>query len=99
MRVTVYDKKPGVGLSQWFLSFFWAAGCFIQKLFGKVDAYYGATSWDDAMSWLVGRPGTLTSVQYWGHGSPGIVWLAQMAIPLEKFIILINQKVDPSSIS
>jgi hypothetical protein len=98
MRVTVYDKKPGVGLSQWFLSFFWAAGCFIQKLFGKVDAYYGATSWDDAMSWLVGRPGTLTSVQYWGHGSPGIVWLAQMAIPLEKFIFVMKQKVDPSSI-
>ena len=77
MRVTVYDKNPGPGVAQWFLKLSWFLGCFLQKLFGQVDAYYGASSWDDALQWLQAQPGELTSIQYWGHGSPGCVWLAQ----------------------
>lgn len=76
MHVTVYDAKPGPGFSQWFLKTCWFLGCFWQKLIGRVDAYYGATSWDDALTWLDEQPKPLMSIQYWGHGSPGVVWLA-----------------------
>ena len=98
MRVTVYDKKPGAGFSQWFLSFSWAAGCWLQKLFGKVDAYYGASSWAEALVWLAGRPGTLTSIQYWGHGSPGTTYLAGQTLPINKFITILKPKISPTSV-
>jgi hypothetical protein len=80
MRVTVYDKNPGPGFSQWFLKISWFLGCWIQRLFGAVDAYYGAASWDDALDWLAKQPKPLLSIQYWGHGSPGTVWLAGASV-------------------
>ena len=76
MKVTVYDRNPGEGLGQWFLKASWAVGCWLQKLLGQVDDYYGAESWLDALKWLASHGETLESVQYWGHGSPGAVWLA-----------------------
>lgn len=88
MRVTIYDKNPGKGVDQWFLKTSWLLGCFLQKLFGLVDEYYGASSWDDALAWLLQRPGVLTSIQYWGHGSPGTVWLAGKMLPREHLLPL-----------
>lgn len=98
MRVTIYDKNPGVGISQWGLNVSWFLGCWIQKLFGAVDKYYGATSWDDAFAWLAAQEAPLKSIQYWGHGSPGTVWLAQMAMSVDKFIETVKTKVVPESI-
>lgn len=99
MRVNIYDKKPGPGVNQWFLKTFWWFGCFIQKLFGKVDDYYGATSWDDALTWLSSKPdGTLSSIQYWGHGSPGAVYLAGEVLSWSKFITAVRSKVTPASL-
>jgi hypothetical protein len=85
MRVAIYDKNPGPGFNQWFLCLTWKIGCFLHKLFGKLDAYYGAESWDAAFAWLEHQPKPLTSIQYWGHGSPGSVWLAQKALPSTRF--------------
>ena len=82
MRVTVFDANPGRGLGQAFLKTSWLVGCWLQKLLGLVDDYYGASSWDDALAWLVGRPEPISAVQYWGHGSPGTVWLAGKTMPI-----------------
>lgn len=76
MRVIVYDKNPGSRTSDKFLAVAWLVGCWIQKLFGQVDDYFGATSWNQAIQWLTAREEKVTSIQYWGHGSPGCVWLA-----------------------
>jgi len=97
MRVTIYDKNPGVGIQQWGLKLSWFLGCWFQKLIGKVDQYYGATSWADALGWLAKQEGTFESVQYWGHGSPGVVWLAQKACSVHDFSFL-KTKVTPQSI-
>lgn len=97
MRVTIYDTKPGAGLAQSFLKLSWAVGCWLQKLFGQVDAYYGAESWDAAVSWLEAQPGPLTSVQYWGHGSPGAVWLAQKMMP-PGALLPIKSKLAPGAV-
>ena len=97
MRVTVYDKNPGKGFSQWFLKLTWFVGCFVQKLFGKVDDYYGAESWEDALSWLKSREGEFTSIQYWGHGSPGHVWLAGSYVTTTALVTL-KTKVTPSTV-
>lgn len=88
MRVTVYDKNPGVGFIQWCLKTSWFLGCFLQKILGLVDAYYGAESWDDALKWLEAQPGPLMSIQYWGHGGPGRVWLAQKMMPQDLLLPL-----------
>ena len=90
MRVAVYDKNPGTGIWQAFLAFTWLAGCFLHKLFGKLDDYYGATSWEEAFKWLETRPKPLNVIQYWGHGSPGTAWLAQMKLPQDMFKRLVK---------
>lgn len=88
MRVTIYDKNPGKGFMQWCLKTSWLLGCVFQKLIGAVDAYYGASSWADAKAWLMEQGTPLTVVQYWGHGSPGTVWLAEKPIPTAEWLTL-----------
>lgn len=88
MRVTIYDKNPGTGLMQKFLKTSWLVGCWFQKLVGAVDDYYGASSWEDAKAWLVKQETPLTTIQYWGHGSPGIVWLAGTPIYTSQWLSL-----------
>jgi len=99
MRVTIYDKKPGPGITNSFLAISWAIGAALQKFAGTADETYGALSWDDALSWLAAKPaGTLISIQYWGHGSPGTAYLAGQPLPLNKFIATVKSKVTPLSL-
>lgn len=97
MRVAIYDKNPGVGFGQWFLALTWKIGCFLHKLFGKLDDYHAAGSWEEAFAWLESRPGLLASIQYWGHGSPGCVWLAQVNLDRSQFKRLVTQ-VPPNAV-
>jgi hypothetical protein len=97
MRVAVYDKNPGAGFAQSFLALTWRIGCFLHKLFGKLDAYHAATSWEDAFAWLHAQPKPLASIQYWGHGSPARIWLAGKAANAEDFIAL-KPKLAPSAV-
>lgn len=98
MRVIIYDKKPGKGLDQWFLMVCWLIAAHIQKLFGLVDVVKGFDSWNDAKLWLVYSPiNYYSSIQYWGHGSPGNVWLNGERLQKESLLQLKN-KLSPSSI-
>jgi hypothetical protein len=97
MRVAVYDKNPGAGTSQWGLALSWRIGCFLHKLFGKLDDYYAASSWDEAIAWLLTQPKPLTSVQYWGHGSPATIWLAGVAAGADMWLKL-KPKMTTASI-
>lgn len=97
MRVTIYDKNPGKGLGQWLLKTSWLVGCWLQKLLGLVDDYYGASSWQDAVGWLQRQSGLFTSIQYWGHGSPGCVWLAGQPMGVNDLLPL-RYRVEPTSV-
>jgi len=76
MKVTLYDKNPGEGVAQFFLKTAWLVGCWLQKLFGKVDDYHGIGSAEEMQAWLESKNTTFSSIQYWGHGSPGVVWIS-----------------------
>lgn len=97
MRVAIYDPNPGEGFSQWFLALTWKVGCFLHKFFGLLDDYHAATSWDDAIAWLLRQPHPLTSVQFWGHGSPATLWNGNKAAGHEVFLAL-KPKLTPASI-
>lgn len=86
LRLVVWDAT-GYG-SAWVqpaLTASWRVGV---KLYGlrptatRVDATFGATSWQDALAWLCSvRPGEpIDEVQYWGHGLPGRVLVAKDAL-------------------
>lgn len=76
MRVTIYDKTPGTGFMQWCLKTSWLIGCWLQKLFGAIDDYHGVSSLYEINTWLKSKKTTFSSVQYWGHGSPGVIWIS-----------------------
>lgn len=96
MRVTVYDKNPGPGVDQWFLKMTWLIGCWLQKLFGAVDEYKGVSSWEEAHQWLMSL-NQIESLQYWGHGSPGAVWISQKLITAKQWASL-RDRMMPSSL-
>lgn len=69
MRVLVYDRTClGRGGN---LTPAWAAGAWLYRALGRVDAAYAATSWDEALGWLATRPAPIEELQYWGHGHWG----------------------------
>jgi len=78
MKVTFYDNKPGKGFLQWLLKTSWLVGCWLQKLFGAVDEYYGIESLEEMRDILKSKGKTCSSIQYWGHGSAGTIWIAEM---------------------
>jgi hypothetical protein len=69
----VFDKtckRWGFGLST-----AWGAGSMLYRALGRLDATFGATTWDEALAWLAtyepARP--ISEIQYWGHGRWGKV--------------------------
>ncbi len=71
LRLLIYDatKKQG----ERGLRAAWSTGARVYRALGRVDAYFPATSWASALSFLAtfqeGRP--IGQVQFWGHGKWG----------------------------
>lgn len=67
---TCVGRRVPVGLST-----AWGAGSVLYRGLARLDAAYGATSWDDALGWLATFEPTrqIAEVQYWGHGRWGRV--------------------------
>jgi len=82
LRLMVYDrtcvgKRAPVGLST-----AWGAGSVLYRRLGRLDAAYGATSWEDALAWLgTFEPSrAIAEIQYWGHGRWGQVLVDRDAL-------------------
>lgn len=70
------DTKPGLELSD-----AWRTGSQLYRKLRFTDRCRGFVSWADAIEWLEtlddgDEVGGVDEIQYWGHGSPGAVWLA-----------------------
>ena len=78
----VYDATKPTRAAQWGLTSSWIAGGSLYRRLGRLDAVYGALSWEDALAWLCSvqpqRP--IGEVQYWGHGHWGRVYIGREAI-------------------
>jgi hypothetical protein len=73
LRLMVFDRtcrgkslRPG-------LSHAWWSGAHLYHALGRIDAFQGVDSWEQAFDWLAtyrpDRP--IAEVQYWGHGKWG----------------------------
>jgi len=94
MRVVVFDateatlrglldNTKSVGLWKamglFWLGVAWLIGSWLFTLFGRFDRRVAGTSWTHVFT-TVGALKNVTEVQYWGHGSPGYVWLGDFRI-------------------
>ena len=76
----VYDAT-GVG-RPWVqpgLTSSWIVGGALYRGLGRIDACYGASSWEDALAWLCSvEPGQkIEQIQFWGHGRWGSALIAK----------------------
>ncbi len=79
-RVMIYDasdRVPGVELAD-----AWRAGGWLYRKARRLDICQGFGTWKKALDWLESL-GPVDSVQYWGHGSPGAVWLGGQRLDVQ----------------
>jgi hypothetical protein len=64
------------------LSHSWFAGGALYKALSRLDDYAGFSDWESALTWLDSKEPWrwIAEVQYWGHGSPGRVWMDKQAL-------------------
>lgn len=67
------------------LSHAWSLGGPLYTALGYLDAYYGATSWAQALQWLaeVHAPAPIQEIQFWGHGRWGQAFIAYEALQVD----------------
>ncbi len=80
VRLLIYDRtgeRRGLGLSTC-----WRAGARLYGALDRIDASFGATTWDDALAWVARARSdeTIEEIQYWGHGKWGSVRIADHAL-------------------
>jgi hypothetical protein len=80
MRLMVFDATCSttplgpLGALPVGLTHAWTAGGPLYHRLGRIDAFHGAHTWDDALSWLatVEPAQPIAEVQFWGHGNRGM---------------------------
>lgn len=82
LRLMVYDATCRGNRYPIGLTHSWITGGAMYRAFGQLDAVYGATSWDDALTWLdQHQPDVpISQIQFWGHGKWG-----EMLIDRDRF--------------
>lgn len=83
MRLLVYDATwVGRPLIQAGLTSSWIVGGVLYRGLGRIEATFGATSWEDALAWLcsVEPRRQVDEVQFWGHGTWGRVLIGRDSV-------------------
>jgi hypothetical protein len=73
LRLMIYDRSCRAPIALPGLSHAWWAGAQLYRSLGRLHAYHGVDSWEQALAWLADfRPSErIAEVQYWGHGKWG----------------------------
>lgn len=74
LDIMFYDSSDWAGEQ---LRFSWITGGKFYKMFRGVEHHAGFSSWEDALKWLssLEEGKKINSIQFWGHGTPGRVWI------------------------
>jgi hypothetical protein len=74
-KLLVYDGTHRKG--EVLLRSAWRTGSSLYRSLNRVDAALGASSWEQAFTWLIreGERDSLDEVQFWGHGTWGNVYI------------------------
>lgn len=82
MRILIYDETDDnpVGIS-------WDIGHILYEWGGYFDEVIPAYTWREALEGLVklGRKEKIREVQYWGHGTPGVLKIADEKLMAQHF--------------
>lgn len=109
MRLVVYDRTctgrpllPGLTHS-------WIAGSLLFCALGRIDAFRGVSSWEEALAWLARvepeRP--ISEIQFWGHGKWGRALVARDVLderallgghPLHAGLEALRARLSPSAL-
>lgn len=74
LDIMFYDSSDWAGEQ---LRLSWVTGGNFYKLFRSVEYHAGFSAWEDSLNWIVSieESRKINSIQFWGHGSPGRVWI------------------------
>lgn len=89
MRLLIYDATwVGRALVQPGLTASWIVGGALYRNLGRIDASFGATSWEDALAWLcsVEPASRIDEVQFWGHGTWGRLWIGRDRLDVDAVV-------------
>ena len=106
LDIMIYDSSDWAGKE---LRFSWITGGKFYKLFHSVEHNAGFDNWIDAIDWIlsVEPDRKINSIQYWGHGSQGKVWMNGSNINVRSFVdsselnkklILLKKRLTPESV-
>jgi len=78
LRVLIYDAVRAPGL----LDETWAFGAYWARKFGRFDVVIPAVDWSSTLraAALIEQPDPIAELHFWGHGSPGRVYVGGKAI-------------------
>lgn len=104
LRLLVYDRTCTPGLSN-----AWAAGQWLYRRRGWLDAGQGVSSWSEALDWLASvRPADpIDEVQFWGHGKWGYALVGDERLsrrsleagsPHEPKLAAVRERLHPGSL-
>lgn len=84
LDIMIYDSSDWAGKE---LRFSWITGGKFYKLFRSVEHNSGFDSWISAIDWIlsVEPDKKINSIQYWGHGSPGRVWMNGETLSIKSY--------------
>ena len=92
------------------LSHMWTAGGRLYRWLRWLDVCKGFSTWTSALEWLATYAPTrrISSIQYWGHGSPGRAWMLKdreylrasspMTGPYADYLQAIKARLTPQSL-
>lgn len=74
LDIMFYDSSDWAGEQ---LRFSWITGGKFYEKFRSIEHHAGFSSWKEALKWIISiEPDKkINSIQFWGHGSPGRVWI------------------------
>ncbi len=81
LRLMIYDRTC-TGRFRVGLTHSWIAGGRLYGAMGRLDDWFGAATWAEALEWLatVHPEHTIDEVQFWGHGQWGTALIDRKAL-------------------